>query len=466
MGKIVAIDDEKDMLRLLERIVRGKTPHEITTFSDPSRALEEIKKRDFDVALVDLRMPQMGGLELLKEIKRHSPETEVIILTAYGTIETAVSAIKLGAYDFLTKPFKGQDIILTLNRAMKLQELKKENLRLKEELKGQMSSELVVGKNPIMHSLYKYAIQIAPSGASVIITGETGTGKELMARLIHLHSRRKGKFVAINCSAFPEQLMESEMFGHVKGAFSGAIRDKKGLVEEAHGGTLFLDEIGDLPLALQTKMLRFLQDGEFKPVGSNNIKRVDVRIIGATNKDIKEMVEEGKFRRDLYYRVGVINIAIPPLRERKEDIPLLAIYFLKKYASATGKEIRGLTREAMNILMNRQWLGNIRELENVIERATIVCEGDMLTPQDLNPLAESSNPLSHKDIFDLPLKEAKKEVLREFYHKYLSRILMLTKGNVSKAASMCEVKRQYLHRLMKMAGIEANNFRRMEKDTP
>ncbi len=459
-GKILAVDDEVDMLRLLERIIKSKTDYDIITTPYPEKVVKLIEKEYFDLILVDLRMPDISGMELLKQIKAIEPDTAVIIITAYGTVESAVEAMKIGAFDFITKPFRQEQILLTINRAMQVQALKRENRQLKNEINRQKDADFIIGKSPAMESVYKYLLQVAPSLAPVVITGETGTGKELVARLIHKHSKRKGAFVAINCSAFPETLIESELFGYVKGAFSGAIKDKKGLVEEADKGTLFLDEVGDLSMLMQTKLLRFLQEGEFRPVGSTKAKRADVRIIAATNKDLEELIKQGKFREDLYYRLNVIKIYLPPLRKRKEDIPLLAHYFLKKYAELNNKTIKGFSERAMSELLSRSWPGNVRELENVIERAVIVSQKDLIDLSDINPFSplKSTYP-PQEDIFALPFKKARHRVLMDFYQRYLTNVLIQSKGNVSRAAEVCGLKRQYFYRLMKMANIKADIFR-------
>ncbi|MDL1970656.1 MAG: sigma-54 dependent transcriptional regulator [Candidatus Desulfofervidaceae bacterium] len=460
-GKILAVDDEVDMLRLLERIIKSKTDYDIITTPYPEKVAKFIEKEYFDLILVDLRMPDISGMELLKQIKAIEPDTAVVIITAYGTVESAVEAMKIGAFDFITKPFRQEQILLTINRAMEVQALKRENRQLKNELNRQKDADFIIGKSPAMQSVYKYLLQVAPSLAPVVITGETGTGKELVARLIHKYSKRKGPFVAINCSAFPETLIESELFGHVKGAFSGAIRDKRGLVEEADNGTLFLDEVGDLSMLMQTKFLRFLQEGEFRPVGSTKAKRADVRIIAATNKDLEELIKQDKFREDLYYRLNVIKIHVPPLRERKEDIPLLAHYFLKKYAELNNKTIKGFSERAMSELLSRSWPGNVRQLENVIERAVIVSQKDLIDLSDIKPFStlKSTSP-AQEDIFALPFKKARHRALMDFYQRYLTNVLIQCKGNVSRAAEVCGLKRQYFHRLMKMTNIKADIFRR------
>ena len=452
-GRILAVDDEVDMLNLLERIIKTKTEYHIITTSHPEEVVNLIKKEYFDLVLLDLRMPDLNGMELLRQIKAIEPDIGVIIITAYGTIESAVEAMKMGAFDFLTKPFRQEQILLTIHRVMEVQKLKRENKILKAELKREKDTNFIIGKSSLMQSVYRYVLQVAKTTAPVIITGETGTGKELVARSIHKYSLRKGPFVVVNCSAIPETLIESELFGHIKGSFSGAIQDKKGLAEEANEGTLFLDEVGDLSELVQTKLLRFLQEGEFRPLGSTKIKKVNVRVIAATNKDLEELVKQGNFREDLYYRLNVIRIHLPPLRERREVIPILSHHFLEKYATLNNKHIRGFSKAAMKNLVARDWPGNIRELENVIERAVIFCQGEYIELTDIEPLVTLKSRSSFNEILSLPFKKAKRQVLRNFYRQYLNHILAQSGGNISQAAQRCGVKRQYFYRLLKLAEI-------------
>jgi DNA-binding NtrC family response regulator len=459
-AKILAIDDEIGMLKLLERIIRTKTEYQILTIAHPEEVAKIIEKEYFELVLLDLRMPNLNGLEVLKQIKTKEPDTSIIIITAYGTIDSAVEAMKIGAFDFITKPFHQEQILLTIHRAMEVQSLKRENRILKEELGQKKNFDFVIGKSPLMQSIYCYILQIAKSMAPVVITGETGTGKEVVARAVHRHSQRKGPFVVVNCSVIPETLIESELFGHIKGAFSGAIRDKKGLVEEANEGTILLDEVGDLNTHIQIKLLRFLQEGEFKPLGSNKIKRADVRIVVATNKNLEEMVKQGNFRQDLYYRINVIHIYLPSLEERKEDIPLLAHYFLEKYTAAYNKQIRGLSSVAMKRLLTRRWPGNVRELENVIERAVILCQDEYIGTKDIDLKGSLKDQSPFFDeVFPLSFKRAKKEILLDFYQRYLSYILAKCGGNVSVAAQRCGVKRQYFYHLLKLANIKPSVFK-------
>ena len=457
-GHILAIDDEKDMLKLLEKIIKTKTKYKITTTTNAKEAISLIENANYDLVIIDLKMPEIDGINLLKKIKKINPSVAAIIITAYGTVETAVEAMKLGAYDFITKPFRTEQIVSTINRIMELQLLKKENIKLKTQLTSEKETDFIIGKSDTIRDIYRYASQIAQSSASVLITGETGTGKEMLSKFIHNKSKRQGEFVAINCSAFPENLIESELFGYKKGAFTGAEKDKKGLVEIANNGTLFLDEIGDLDLNMQTKLLRFLQNGEYIPVGSTETKKVDVRVIAATNKNIYEVINKGKFRQDLFYRLNVIHISLPPLRERKKDIPYLAMFFLEKYSKKNKKEIKGFSSDALEYLINKKWPGNIRELENVIERAVILCNEKEITLQDLDPLKKCYLS-DKKEIYTLSFKEAKKEILKEFYREYFTKILTKTKGNVSEAANLCGLKRQYFYKLLKFSNINPSFFR-------
>ncbi|MCD4721582.1 MAG: sigma-54 dependent transcriptional regulator, partial [Desulfobacula sp.] len=369
IGKILVIDDEKDMLLLLQRIITGETQHELVTESNPLKALELFKKQSFDLVITDLKMPKMDGIKLLKEVKKIRANVSVIVMTAYGTIETAVEAIRKGAYDYITKPFRRERIVLTIDKVMKWQEIIGENLALRQALaeKGAFSS--IIGSTPVMIEIFERIRQVAPTMATILITGASGTGKELIAKALHHHSlRHKNKMITVNCTAIPENVIESELFGHVKGAFTGAWKDKRGLVEAAHEGTLFLDEIGDLSPGLQTKLLRLLQEGEYRPVGNEITRKADLRFIAATNHDLKTEIKENRFREDLFYRLNVIHFHLPPLKERKQDIPIISFHFLKKYTRLYQKNIQDISPAAMQAMMLHDFPGNIRELENIIER--------------------------------------------------------------------------------------------------
>ncbi|KAF0122358.1 MAG: two component sigma54 specific Fis family transcriptional regulator [bacterium] len=460
-GRILIVDDEKDMLVLLRRIISEKTDLQLVTESDSVMALELFKKQPFDLVIVDLKMPRMDGIKLLEEVKKINPNVLVVIMTAYGTIETAVEAVQKGAYDYITKPFRKERILLTINKVMKWREMVRENLALRQALEERDSFSCMVGASPVMKEIFEQIRQVAPTTATVLITGASGTGKELLARAIHQNSlRSSNKMITINCTAIPEQVIESELFGHVKGAFTGAWKDKRGLVEEAHQGTLFLDEIGDLNPLMQTKLLRLVQEGEFKPVGSVVTKKADIRFIAATNHNLKEEMEEKRFREDLYYRLNVIHLELPPLKERKDDISLLGYHFLKKYTRANQKEIIDISPAAMQSLLSLELPGNVRELENIIERGVIFCQTNALEVRDLFPDNEHKTPYPclDEDIYRLSFKEAKDKMTHEFHRHYVLSVLRKSRGNISKAAAMAGIQRQYIHRLMKEEGIDAKDI--------
>ncbi|MBN1104428.1 MAG: sigma-54-dependent Fis family transcriptional regulator [Deltaproteobacteria bacterium] len=460
-GRILIVDDERDMLVLLQRILTEETEHEVTTEANPHRALGLFKEHPFDLVITDLKMPKMDGIQLLEGVRKVHPDVSVVILTAYATIETAVEAIQKGAYDYLMKPFRRERILLTVNKAMQWQEMVRENLSLRQALAERESSPLI-GSAQVMKDLKERIRQVAPTMATVLITGGSGTGKELVARAVHQNSLRSTrKFVTVNCTAIPEQVIESELFGHVKGAFTGAWKDKRGLVEEAHEGSLFLDEIGDLSPNMQTKLLRLLQEGEFKPVGSVVTRKADIRFVAATNHNLKAEINEKRFREDLYYRLNVIHIELPPLKERKKDIPLLAYHFLKRYAKVNRKDVQEISPEAMQLLMSRDYPGNVRELENIIERGVIFCNSGTLTVKDLqlDSDSESFYPDLREDLGRLSFKDAKDRMINRFHTQYIMSLLRESGGNISKAADMAGIQRQYLHRLMKEAGIEAEQFK-------
>ncbi|MDF1590309.1 MAG: sigma-54 dependent transcriptional regulator [Desulfobacterales bacterium] len=462
VGKILVVDDEKDMLLLLQRIISEETDHELHTETNPFRALDLFKNNHFDLVITDLKMPKMDGIKLLEEAKKIRPKTSVVILTAFATIDTAVEAIRKGAYDYITKPFRRERILLTIDKVMKWQQMVRENLELHQALaeSGQFSS--LIGSTRVMGSIFERIRQVAPTMGTVLITGPSGTGKELVARAIHQHSLRRAKnFITINCTALPEEVIESELFGHVKGAFTGAWKDKKGLVEEAHEGTLFLDEIGDLSTRLQTKLLRLLQEGEYKPVGNVKTFKADLRFIAATNHDLAADIQEKRFREDLYYRLNVIRFDLPPLKDRKQDIPLLCFHFLKKYTRINQKDIGDISTAAMQALMAHDYKGNVRELENIIERGVIFCRGDSLEPDDLSIESAQDHlaPIMAPKMADISFKEAKDNMIQLFHKYYIEALLRKSGGNISRASEMAGIQRQYLHRLMKEAGVDADMFK-------
>lgn len=460
--RILIVDDERDILTLLKRIITEKTEHDVMAEPNPQKAVEIMEQEPFDLVITDLKMPKMDGIALLEEVKRIRPSAAVVIMTAYATIETAVEATRKGAFDYITKPFRKERILLTIRRALDWQTLRLENVALRRSLKKQKTAPVIIGSSPLMASILNGIEHVAKSMATILIQGESGTGKELVAKAIHAHSDRRDKpFVTIDCTALPEQIIESELFGHEKGAFTGAWKDKRGLVDEAHGGTLFLDEIGELNMAMQSKLLRLLQEGEYKPVGSLNTKSADIRFVAATNHDLKRRVAGRTFREDLYYRLNVISFRLPPLHERREDIPLLVHHFLEEYGALNRKEIRDVEPEAMSVLMTRDWPGNVRQLENVIERGVVLCRSNRIMLEDLMPTVPHTKPLPYFDetIFRLPFKQAKDTVIKSFHRHYIHAILQQNKGNISRAAEQAGLKRQYLHRIMKDEAIDAGGFK-------
>lgn len=367
--KILVVDDEKSMCDFLE-IMLQKEGYEVTSTTSGEKALELLDDNLYSMVLTDVRMPGVDGFEVLRKTKEASPDTVVIMITAYGSPEGAVTAIKEGAYDYVTKPFRVEEVKLTIKKSLERSSLIKENIRLRQAVEERYKFWNLIGKSPKMQRVYELVEKVSQTKANVLITGESGTGKELVAKAVHYNSARKDRsFVTLNCGAIPENLLESELFGHMKGSFTGAIANKRGLLEMAESGTLFMDEIGELPLPLQVKLLRVIQEREFKRVGGTEDIKVDVRIISASNQDLQQKVALGGFREDLFYRLNVIQIKIPPLRERKEDIPLLVNHFVRKYSADTGKEIEGVSPEALELLLGYDFPGNVRELENIIERS-------------------------------------------------------------------------------------------------
>ncbi|MBW2647123.1 MAG: sigma-54-dependent Fis family transcriptional regulator [Deltaproteobacteria bacterium] len=462
-GRILVVDDEEDMLVLLTRIITENTDHELVTHHEPLKAVEILEKERFDVIFTDLKMPKMNGIAFLDQVKKVQPSAVVIIMTAYATIETAIEATRKGAFDYISKPFRKERILLTIDKAMDWQTITRENSALRKTLDQQKKFPSIIGSSQAIMSILKRIEQVAQSTATVLISGESGTGKELVARAIHHHSPRKdNSFITINCTALPEQIIESELFGHVKGAFTGAWKDKRGLIEEADQGTLFLDEIGDLSMVMQSKLLRLLQEGEYKPVGGLTTKYADIRFLAATNQDLKKLMAEKRFREDLFYRLNVINFHLPSLLDRREDIPTLAHHFLQKYTTLNHKGIRDIDPEAMSALMAEKWPGNIRELENVIERGVILCRSDHIEVSDIFPEKAIVHPSPSLDqaIAKLPFKEAKENVIKAFHQSYIFWILQQNRGNISRAAEQAGLQRQYLHRLIKEEKIDTEIFKR------
>lgn len=390
-SRILVVDDEESIREFLE-IMLKKEGYEVTTAEDGQKAKDVLLKKSFDMVISDLQMPNVTGIELLKHVKDSYPETVFMLITAFGTTETAVEAMKMGAYDYVTKPFKIDEVRMNIANALKSQNLEVEVRTLKKELVREYSFQNMVGNSAPMHAIFDLIKRVSHSNTNILITGESGTGKEVIAKSIHYSGPLKDKpFVTVNCGAIPENLMESEMFGHKKGSFTGAVVDKTGLFEVANNGTLFLDEVGELPLAVQVKLLRAIQERIIRRVGATDDTKVEVRIIAATNRNLEDMVAKGTFRQDLFYRLNVINIKSPSLRDRSDDIPLLANFFLKKYNERLGKNIGSISDEAMTIMKKYNYPGNVRELENMIERTVALEAGSTILPESLPPMVNTTS---------------------------------------------------------------------------
>jgi len=402
MNTVLVVDDEPNYLIVISELLREEG-YEVLTAQNGKEGLKAAMETDLDLVITDMRMPEMDGLSLLKSIKAHNKDLPVIMVTAFGEVDKAVAAMQAGALNYLTKPFNNDELVLNVKKAVEHYAVVRENIRLHNEMRSRYGFANIIGKNKKMQEIYALIEKVAPTPTSVLITGESGTGKELVARAIHFNSpREKAPFISINCAGIPESLLESELFGHEKGAFTGAIAMRKGKFELADTGTLFLDEVAEMPMALQAKLLRVLQERSFERVGGNQTINVDVRIITATNKDLREEVEKGTFREDLYYRFNVFHIHLPPLRERLDDIPMLVSHFVAKYAKQLDKPNLEISPDTLRFLSTLPWEGNVRELENTIERAAILCAGDMIKPEDVQPDTGGGHiPIQWDSEFDL-----------------------------------------------------------------
>ena len=414
----------------------------VMSISDSLEASRVLRKEEFDVIITDLRMKGLKGLDLLEEARKMASLTPVIIITAFGTIESAIKAMKMGAYDYITKPFRTDEIVLTVKKALENRLLKKEVVRLKKEVESRYHFHRLIGKSPSMQKIYDLIERISGSSYNVLITGESGTGKELVAKAAHYSGSRKGgPFVAVNCAAIPETLLESELFGYKKGAFTDAKTDKLGLLFQAAGGTVFLDEITEMPQVLQAKLLRVIEEREVRPLGGTSPYPLDVRIISSSNRDMNEVIRQGRFREDLYYRLKVIDIELPPLRERREDIPLLVEHFVARFGREPKKRVSGVSEEALNALISYAWPGNVRELENVIQRAITLCRHEVILPEDLPaPILQAPKD----DLFDKGIREH--YTMDQLEKEYVRRVLLEVGGNKSKAAQILGFDRKTLYR--------------------
>jgi two-component system response regulator AtoC len=436
----LVVDDEAGVRRTLSMILEDEG-YQVLCASDGKEGLERALKEEPDLILCDIRMPRLDGLEFLEQYRKKNGQALVITITAYGSTELAVEAMKKGAYDYLPKPFTSDEVILTLKKAEEREKLRREVTRLRQRVKADQRFPEIVAKSAGMREAVELATKVAQHPSTVLITGESGTGKELIARLIHTASPRANQpFVPINCGAIPENLLESELFGHVKGAFTGAHADRAGLFEEADAGTLFLDEIGELPSQLQVKLLRALQEGEIRRVGDSSARKVDVRIITATARDLEQEVREGGFRSDLYYRINVVRIHLPPLRQRTEDIPPLTRHFIEHFAKQLGINVTGFEPAAMKLLLAHPWYGNVRQLENVVERAMVLAEAPTMRPEDLPDFVRNPSPVLDGPLDALPVDELSiKKQTAELERRLISRALQVTDGNRTRAAELLEL---------------------------
>jgi DNA-binding NtrC family response regulator len=465
-ARILVIDDEEVVCRSCERVL-SDSGHQVDT------GMKKIAENSYDVVILDIMMPKMNGLEILQTVKEEHPDIDVVMVTGLSQIETAVLSMKLGAFDYLSKPFDPEELALVVERALERRRLLRENIQLRSEVGSRYRFENIIGSSPQMQGIYRLIAKCAPTNSTVLITGESGTGKELLARAIHYNSLRKDKpFVAVDCASLTESLLESELFGHAKGAFTGAVNNKKGLFEVADGGTLFLDEVGNIPLSTQAKLLRVIQEREFKAVGETKVRKANIRLITATNKDLSGLVGEQKFREDLFYRINIFPIRVPPLRERREDIPVLAFHFLRAFSDELEKSVAQISVEAMNMLVRHDWPGNVRELENAIHRAVILTMDEVIVPGHLTSILHGEDDA----MLDLTvprtaeeLKILKKEI-RERSVERVERLFTLEAlkrngWNVTRSAEETGMQRTNFQALMRKHGIRLRDFEAERRET-
>jgi len=448
-GQILIADDEQEIRDSLSLVLEDEG-YECQTAADGEEAVEALENAHFDILISDLMMPKKDGMDVLGEAIKISPQTLCVIITAYATVETAVQALRKGASDYILKPLEFDEVVLRIDHLMKQKELAQENKYLREQIDQKFNFNHIIGESQAMKKVYKMVERVSNATTNVLISGQSGTGKELVARAIHANSDRSKKtFIAINCGAIPENLFESELFGHKKGSFTGATEDKDGVFIAASGGTLFLDEIGEIPLNVQVNLLRVLQEREVKPIGSNQTKKFDTRIITATNRNLAEEVEKGNFREDLFYRLNIVEIHLPTLNERREDIPLLVRHFVDKYNRELNRMVKGVDSEAMKLLMSYEWKGQVRELENVIERAILLGDDDYIKVEDLPPGIQ--NVKSDEQVFD---HESLNNAVQSFEKHHIENVLRRTDGNRTEAARLLSIDPSTLYRKMERLGIQ------------
>jgi two-component system response regulator AtoC len=459
--RVLVVDDKENMVRLLERVL-GEGGFEVEGAEDGARALALAATRPYDVVVTDIRMPGADGFEVLGAVKARAPSTEVVLMTGYATVADAVRAMKHGAFDYLEKPFDPDAALAVVRRAAEHKRIA-DAARLERPDEAAEGFHNLVGRSPRMREAFELLERAAGTDLTVLVLGETGTGKELAARAIHYHSaRRERRFVPVNCGALPGDLVESELFGHAKGAFTGAAAAKPGLFEEAEGGTIFLDEVGELPLPAQVKLNRALQEKEIRRVGDTQPVKVDVRVVAATHRDLREEVKAGRFREDLFYRLNVLAVRLPPLRERADDVVLLAGHLLRKHARALRRELAGFSSEALRRIAGHPWPGNVRELENAVERAAALARGDVVDVSDLPPEVAEATPASAVDpagVASVPYREAVDRARDQVSRDYLVALMKEFQGNVTRAAERAGVERETLHRLLKKYGLRSDDFK-------
>jgi DNA-binding NtrC family response regulator len=457
-GRILVVDDEEIVIRSCQRIL-SSGDFQVDAAHNGLEALEKINEEDYDMLILDIKMPKMNGIEVLQRVKEARPDIDVIMITGLNQIETAVQAMKLGAFDYLPKPFDPEELEIVVARAFERRLLLQENLSLKNEVSARYRFENIIGSSPPMQAVYRLIARCAPTNSTVLVRGESGTGKELIARAIHYNSLRKDKhFVTVDCTSLSENLLESELFGHVKGSFTGAVSNKKGLFELAGGGTLFLDEIGNISLSTQAKLLRFIEEREFKAVGDTRTQTVNIRLITATNKKLETMVADGNFRDDLYYRINIFPIEIPPLRDRRDDIPALAFHFLKLFSKEMEHKVTEFSAAAMNLLVNHDWPGNVRELENIVHRAVILANGDVIRQGhlvniiDILPRIDLDVPRTSEELKSMK-KLARQKSVENLEKHFVLGALKRNRWNVTQSAEETGMQRSNFQALMKKYDI-------------